>query len=214
MALKMIHGRDVQLFDGELKRREQENRDYMLRLETRALMLNFEMEAGLAGFAETPEYMHGGWENPFCQLRGHFPGHWLSAAAMRWYASGDRAVKAQADDMIDILENRYGCKDIRLVCLIAAKPGVERVMNAHPNIKLYCAALDETLNEHAYIVPGLGIAPYYYPLCGSRRQGPGHDYRDAVQPSLLRQLGFLQRGQQQHPTQGRVSPHHPRLRET
>ncbi len=59
---------------------------------------------------------------------------------------------------IDILENRYGCKDIRLVCLIAAKPGVDRVMNAHPNIKLYCAALDEKLNEHAYIVPGLGDA--------------------------------------------------------
>ncbi len=59
---------------------------------------------------------------------------------------------------IDILENRYGCKDIRLVCLIAAKPGVERVMKDHPNIKLYCAALDEKLNEHAYIVPGLGDA--------------------------------------------------------
>ena len=59
---------------------------------------------------------------------------------------------------IDILENRYGCKDIRLVCLIAAKPGVERVMGDHPNIKLYCAALDEKPNDHAYIVPGLGDA--------------------------------------------------------
>ena len=104
MALKMLQGRDVELFDGELKRRERENRDYMLRLETRALMLNFEMEAGLAGSAETLPWMHGGWENPCCQLRGHFPGHWLSAAAMRFHASGDRAVKAQADDMIDILE--------------------------------------------------------------------------------------------------------------
>ena len=59
---------------------------------------------------------------------------------------------------IDILKNRYGCKDIRLVCLIAAVPGVERVMTAHPDIKLYCAALDEKLNDHAYIVPGLGDA--------------------------------------------------------
>ena len=59
---------------------------------------------------------------------------------------------------IDILENRYNCKDIRLVCLIASKPGVERVMGDHPNIKLYCAAIDEKLNEHAYIVPGLGDA--------------------------------------------------------
>ena len=59
---------------------------------------------------------------------------------------------------IDILKKRYGCKDIRLVCLIAAVPGVERVMTAHPDIKLYCAALDEKLNDHAYIVPGLGDA--------------------------------------------------------
>lgn len=103
MKMKMVSGRNVRIFDPELRRREQENRDYMLRLETRALMLNFEMEAGLGGPAETPEYMHGGWENPCCQLRGHFPGHWLSAAAMRYDASGDRAIKAQADDMIDIL---------------------------------------------------------------------------------------------------------------
>ena len=59
---------------------------------------------------------------------------------------------------IDILKNRYHCKDIRLVCLIAAVPGVERVMTAHPDIKLYCAALDKELNDHAYIVPGLGDA--------------------------------------------------------
>ena len=104
MSLQMIQGCRVQLNDPELKRRERENRDYMLRLETRALMLNFELEAGLGGSAETPEYMHGGWENPCCQLRGHFPGHWLSAAAMHYAASGDRAIKAQADDMIDILE--------------------------------------------------------------------------------------------------------------
>ena len=50
---------------------------------------------------------------------------------------------------IDILKNRYHCKDIRLVCLIAAVPGVERVMTAHPDIKLYCAALDKELNDHA-----------------------------------------------------------------
>ena len=89
MLLQMIQGRNVQLHDMELKRRERENRDYMLRLETRSLMLNFEMEAGLGGPAEIPGYMHGGWESPTCQLRGHFPGHWLSAAAMRYAASGD-----------------------------------------------------------------------------------------------------------------------------
>ena len=59
---------------------------------------------------------------------------------------------------IDILKNRYHCKDIRLVCLIAAEPGVDRVMTHHPDIKLYCAALDKELNDHMYIVPGLGDA--------------------------------------------------------
>lgn len=51
-----------------------------------------------------------------------------------------------------------GAKSIRLVCLVAAPEGVEFVRKAHPEVDIYLAALDEKLNEDAYIVPGLGDA--------------------------------------------------------
>ena len=51
-----------------------------------------------------------------------------------------------------------GCKNIRLVCLIGAPEGIERVQSEHPDVDIYIAAVDEKLNEHGYIVPGLGDA--------------------------------------------------------
>ena len=56
------------------------------------------------------------------------------------------------------LLKRYGCTDIRIVCLVAARQGVERIKKEHPDVKIYCAALDEKLNDAAYIIPGLGDA--------------------------------------------------------
>jgi uracil phosphoribosyltransferase len=56
-----------------------------------------------------------------------------------------------------MLKNK-GCKDIRFMCLVAAPEGVKAVQEAHPDIDIFTAALDEKLNEHAYIVPGLGDA--------------------------------------------------------
>ncbi len=50
------------------------------------------------------------------------------------------------------------CRNIRLVCLIAAPEGIERVQKDHPDVDIYVAAKDEKLNEHGYIVPGLGDA--------------------------------------------------------
>jgi uracil phosphoribosyltransferase len=47
---------------------------------------------------------------------------------------------------------------IRAMCLVAAPEGLETFFKTHPNIRVYCAALDERLNENAYIVPGLGDA--------------------------------------------------------
>lgn len=67
-------------------------------------------------------------------------------------ATGGSAVAA-----IDFLKAR-GANSIRLVCLIAAPEGVEAVVNKHPDVDIYVAALDEKLNEDAYIVPGLGDA--------------------------------------------------------
>ena len=55
------------------------------------------------------------------------------------------------------LKNR-GVKTIRSVHLIAAPEGVERLNKEHPDVEIYCAALDEKLNDHGYIVPGLGDA--------------------------------------------------------
>ncbi|MDI9460874.1 MAG: uracil phosphoribosyltransferase [Saccharofermentanales bacterium] len=53
---------------------------------------------------------------------------------------------------------RFGAHKIKLLCIIAAREGLMKVVNAHPDVAIYCAALDETLNENAYIVPGLGDA--------------------------------------------------------
>ncbi len=52
----------------------------------------------------------------------------------------------------------HGCTNIRFMCLVAAPEGVKRVQEAHPDVDIYTAALDECLNDHAYIVPGLGDA--------------------------------------------------------
>ena len=52
----------------------------------------------------------------------------------------------------------HGCTNIRFMCLVAAPEGVKRVHAAHPDVDIYTAALDECLNDPAYIVPGLGDA--------------------------------------------------------
>ncbi|MBR6572165.1 MAG: uracil phosphoribosyltransferase [Clostridia bacterium] len=52
----------------------------------------------------------------------------------------------------------FGPKNIKFMCIIAAPEGVEAFTTAHPDVELYCAALDRQLNDHAYILPGLGDA--------------------------------------------------------
>jgi uracil phosphoribosyltransferase len=58
---------------------------------------------------------------------------------------------------IDRIKER-GAKEIRLVCLLAAPEGIERLRAHHPDVPIWTAAIDEKLDEHAYIVPGLGDA--------------------------------------------------------
>ena len=67
-------------------------------------------------------------------------------------ATGGSAVAA-----IDFLKN-YGCKNIIMMNIIGCPEGIKAVQEAHPDVDLYLAACDEKLNEHAYIVPGLGDA--------------------------------------------------------
>lgn len=52
----------------------------------------------------------------------------------------------------------YECRSIKLMCILAAPEGIRRVSEEHPDIEIYCAQVDQGLNEHGYIVPGLGDA--------------------------------------------------------
>ena len=67
------------------------------------------------------------------------------------------ATGGSACDAIDLLKRR-GCKDIKLMNVIGAPEGVERVAKAHPDVNVYIATLDRCLNENGYILPGLGDA--------------------------------------------------------
>ena len=67
------------------------------------------------------------------------------------------ATGGSASDAISFIKE-YGCKSITLMDIIAAPEGIERVRHDHPDVDIFVAAVDEKLNEHAYIVPGLGDA--------------------------------------------------------
>jgi len=67
------------------------------------------------------------------------------------------ATGGSASDAITMLKNK-GVSSIRLMCLVAAPEGVEKVQKDHPDVDIDTAALDARLNAHAYIVPGLGDA--------------------------------------------------------
>jgi uracil phosphoribosyltransferase len=58
---------------------------------------------------------------------------------------------------VDRLKER-GAKEIRLVCLISAPEGIERLRGIHPDVRIWTAAIDNGLNEQAFIIPGLGDA--------------------------------------------------------
>ncbi|CAH1216118.1 Uracil phosphoribosyltransferase [Paenibacillus allorhizoplanae] len=67
------------------------------------------------------------------------------------------ATGGSANAAIDVLKSR-GCSRIKLMCLIAAPEGVASVQKEHPDVDIYVAAVDDHLNDHGYIVPGLGDA--------------------------------------------------------
>ena len=67
-------------------------------------------------------------------------------------ATGGSSVAA-----IQMLKDK-GCKSIHFMCIIAAPEGIKKMQEAHPDVDLYVGALDEKLNDHGYIVPGLGDA--------------------------------------------------------
>lgn len=67
-------------------------------------------------------------------------------------ATGNSAIEAAH------IVKEAGCKSVRLVCLLGAPEGIEAMQQAHPDVDIYIGHVDEKLNEHGYIVPGLGDA--------------------------------------------------------
>ena len=60
-------------------------------------------------------------------------------------------------EAIDSLKESWA-KKLKFLCIIAAPEGIKKLQEAHPDVQIYCAAIDEKLNEVGYIVPGLGDA--------------------------------------------------------
>lgn len=67
------------------------------------------------------------------------------------------ATGGSASDAITMMKKR-GCKSIRLMCLVSAPEGIAKLQADHPDVDIYTAAVDRQLNDHAYILPGLGDA--------------------------------------------------------
>ena len=90
----------VTLEPGLLRDRFELNRRYLLSLRAENLLQNYYLEAGLWQARAHPQGIHWGWESPTCELRGHFLGHWLSAAARIVAATGDPELKVHADHIV------------------------------------------------------------------------------------------------------------------
>lgn len=67
------------------------------------------------------------------------------------------ATGGSASAAIKYLKER-GVTSIKLMCLIASLDGIKKINDEHPDVLIYCAAVDDKLNEHGYIIPGLGDA--------------------------------------------------------
>jgi uncharacterized protein len=102
-ALKPFTRGTVKLLPGLFQQRLSLNRQYMLSLKTENLLQNFYLEAGIWSPRSRSHDIHWGWEAPTCQLRGHFLGHWLSAAASLTANTADQEIKGKADYIISEL---------------------------------------------------------------------------------------------------------------
>jgi DUF1680 family protein len=91
---------DVKLLPGIFRDRSDLNRQYVMSLRNENLLQNYYLQAGLWGPPRKPEDCHWGWESPTCEVRGHFLGHWLSAAARIYRATDDTEAKAKADRVV------------------------------------------------------------------------------------------------------------------
>jgi DUF1680 family protein len=100
----------VALRPGMFQHRFDLNRAYLVGLSSANLLQSYYLEAGLWHPRQKPDGCHWGWESPTCQLRGHFLGHWLSAAAKIYAATGDAEIKGKADRIVSEL-GRCQCEN-------------------------------------------------------------------------------------------------------
>lgn len=107
--LKPAEKGSVKILPGVFRERMDVNRQYLLELDANCLLQNFYLEAGiiLPGLqvVDNPETanLHWGWEAPTCQLRGHFLGHWISAAAKLIAADGEPELRVKLDKIVSEL---------------------------------------------------------------------------------------------------------------
>src|SRR5258708_14820844 len=87
---------EVRLREGPFKHAQELDRKYLLSLDPERLLHNFRVNAGLPSTAKPL----GGWEAPDCELRGHFVGHYLSACAKMYTATGDTTLKRNAEYVV------------------------------------------------------------------------------------------------------------------
>lgn len=107
--LKPAEKGSVKILPGVFRERMDVNRQYLLELDTNCLLQNFYLEAGIVlpglQVVDNPETanLHWGWEAPTCQLRGHFLGHWISAAAKLIAADGEPELRVKLDNIVSEL---------------------------------------------------------------------------------------------------------------
>jgi uracil phosphoribosyltransferase len=104
---------------------------------------------GFIGLYRDPQTLHP--VQYYCKVPGELEDR-ISIVVDPMLATGNSAVAA-----IDLLKQK-GARQIRFLCLLAAPEGIARMQEAHPDVPIVTAAVDSHLNDHGYIVPGLGDA--------------------------------------------------------
>ncbi len=98
--MERLIGKNTVLKDEALLQKERANREYLMELQSTALLQNYYLEAGMGQVFGGKKLLHSGWEDPTCQVRGHFLGHYLSACAVRYHENNDKELLAKADAII------------------------------------------------------------------------------------------------------------------
>lgn len=135
--LKPAEKGSVKILPGVFRERMDVNRQYLLELDANCLLQNFYLEAGiiLPGLqvVDNPETanLHWGWEAPTCQLRGHFLGHWISAAAKLIAADGEPELRVKLDNIVSELARCQELNGGEWVCSIPEKYFTRLIKNQY-----------------------------------------------------------------------------------